>query len=57
MQIQLSQACETLIVQPESDLDVAQTVLAKVHKVIAYDLTDKSLDEVPVLLMMNTQKL
>ena len=38
---------KTLIAQPESDPDVvkqAQTVLAKVHKVLADGHTDKSLD-------------
>ena len=41
-----------MIAEPQSDPDVvkqAQTVLAKVHKVIAYSHTDKSLDEILVL--------
>ena len=59
---------ETLIAQPESDPDVvkqAQSVLAKVHIVIADGHTDKSLDEVlvlanvrgPMLHIKSTQKL
>ena len=42
----------TLIAEPQSDPDVikqAQTVLAKVHKVIGDGHTDKSLDEILVL--------